>query len=152
MVLDQILLGTLMIMVRIYLTSASQIHLQQPSAKTRDMQRMKGIRESFFRSSTLSHHTSQELWTTRQVRLGTVATVKLVEQKLDGTVMVADKEIGKGIGLSTVQTTTSYLHSLINNKLKGFYHFMMFFFTFHFFLLLFYTTFQKSSLFFYSIV
>ena len=79
-------------------------------------------------------------------------TVKLVEQKLDGTVMVAHKEIGKGIGLSTVQTTTSYLHSLINNKLKGFYHFMMFFFTFHFFLLLFYTTFQKSSLFFYSIV
>ena len=73
-------------------------------------------------------------------------TVKLVEQKLDGTVMVAHKEIGKGIGLSTVQTTTSFLHSIITDKPKGFYHFMMSFFTFHFLLLLFYTTFQKSSL------
>ena len=79
-------------------------------------------------------------------------TVKLVEQKLDWTVMVAHKEIGKGIGLSKVQTTTSFLHSLINDKMKGFYHFMMFFFTFVFLLLLFYTTFQKSSLPFISIV
>ena len=79
-------------------------------------------------------------------------TVKLVEQKLDWTVMVAHKEIGKGIGLSKVQTTTSFLHSLINDKMKGFYHFMMFFFSFLFLLLLFYITFQKSSLPFNSIV